>query len=259
MSKETLTLPVLVLVGSMAGGAISSALLTRPVEAQGPDVVTASQINIVDGAGTLRALLSASDETGRTTLAFYAATGERRGFIGVDPDGTPHLQFTDPAGAPRLEATLSGGDPSITLGDARARNVTLGAMNDTPLVALSHGGQSRMQASLAPGGRPNLSLQGEPSIDLLGAPGQRGISFSVGSDGAPFASFYDAAGAQRIAVGAVQGTAVVNLGDGTRPRLVLGVAPDGEGSIAYYSNEGELVRLEAAAGSAPAGSGPAAR
>ena len=244
MLKRTWMFPVLVLVGSIVGGAMSSALLNRPVKAQGSNVVTASQINIGDSAGTLRALLSASDEAGRTALAFYAATGERRGFIGVDPDGTPHLQFTDPTGAPLLEATLSGGDPSITLGDARARNVTLGAINETPLVALSHGGQSRMQATLAPSGRPNLSLQGEPSIDLLGAPGQRGIGLSVGSDGAPFVSLYDATGAQRVAMGAVQGTAVVNLGDGSRPRLVLGVAPDGQGSVGYYDAEGELVRVE---------------
>jgi hypothetical protein len=91
-----------------------------------------------------------------------------------------------------------------------------------------------------------VSLQGEPSVNLLSEPGQQAISLSVDADGAPFVSLYDAEGAPRILMGSVQGTAVVNLGDGIRPRMVLGVTDQGEGSLGFYDAEGTLVRLEGA-------------
>lgn len=235
------------LLASLVGGAVSNLVFTAGVGAQAPaDVVTATQVNIVDGSGRLRAVLSGTDETGRASLAFYGPDGDRRGFLGVDPDGTPHLRLNDPAGDTRLAATLTGSDPSITMGDQNGRNLLLGAIGDAPLVGLSHAGQARLQLALGEAGQPNLSLQGQPSVDLMGAPGQRGIGLSVDADGAPFLSLFDVTGAQRVAVGAVQGTTVVNLGDGTRPRLVLGVAPDGEGSIAYFDTAGEMVRFEGA-------------
>ena len=236
------------LLASAAGGALSSLLLSGQVLAQGGDVVTASQVNIVDDTGRIRAVLASADERGRASVAFYGPDGDLRGLIGVEPDGAPVLRFNDATGASRLVADVrGGGDAAVSLGDQAGRNVLIGTLSGTPVVGLSHDGQARLQATLGGAGEPNLSLQGRPSIDLMGQPGQRALALSVDGDGAPFLSLHDATGAQRVAVGAVQGTAVVNLGDGTRPRLVLGVAPDGEGSVAYYDQTGTLVRVEGAA------------
>ena len=87
------------LLASLVGGAASNLVLTARLGAQGGDVVTASQINIVDREGRLRAVLAGEDERGMTSLAFYGPDGTVRGVVGADPDGTPVLRFNtlDPA------------------------------------------------------------------------------------------------------------------------------------------------------------------
>ena len=234
------------LVASMAGGAAANILLPARLAAQGGDVVTASQVNIVDADGRLRAVLSGGDARGVTSLTFYGPDGVTRGTLGMEADGAPGLRFMDPAGAVQLAASVSAADALVTVGEQGARGALFGSLGGTPVLGLSHAGQARMQLELGPTGQPNLSLQGEPTVNLLGEPGRQGISLAVDADGAPFVSLYDAEGAPRILMGSVQGTAVVNLGDGIRPRMVLGVTDQGEGSLGFYDVEGTLVRLEGA-------------
>ncbi|MEE2964048.1 MAG: hypothetical protein VX427_07885 [Acidobacteriota bacterium] len=231
---------------SLVGGAASNVLLTTRLAAQGGDVVTASQVNLVDGSGRLTAVLSGSDERGLTALTFYGPDRSVRAVLGVESDGTPALRFADPAGAVQLSATVRGSDASVTVGDEAARSAVFGSLGGTPVLGLSHDGRARLQLELGTGGQPSLNLQGEPTLNLLGAPGQRAIGLSVDADGAPFLSLYDPSGAPRLVMGAVQGTTVMNLGDGTRPRLVLGVTDQGEGTLGFYDAEGTLVRLEGA-------------
>lgn len=246
MERERRWMVGAMLVMSMAGGAVANALLPARLVAQGGDVVTASQVNIVDAAGRLRAVLSGDDALGLTSLTFYGPDGATRGTLGMDAGGAPGLRFMDAGGAVQLAASVSEVEALVTVGDQRARSAVFGSFNGTPVVGLSHAGQARMQFELGPAGQPSVSLQGEPSVNLLGQPGQQALSLSVDADGAPFVSLYDAAGAPRILMGAVQGTAVVNLGDGIQPRMVLGVTDQGEGSLGFYDADGELVRLEGA-------------
>jgi len=91
----------------------------------------------------------------------------------------------------------------------------------------------------------SLGGQGEPQLSLFNSMGQRGVGVVVGTDDAPFVSLFDVAGAQRLVMGTLQGSTVVNLGDGTRPRLVLGVADNGRASVGFYDAEGNI-QLEVA-------------
>ena len=222
------------LLASLVGGAASNLFLTARLGAQGGDVVTASQINIVDREGRLRAVLAGEDERGMTSLAFYGPDGTVRGVVGADPDGTPVLRFNNPAGVGRLSASVRDDEPVITVGDEAARSVRIGSFDGTPIVGLVDRGRTRLQMTVGD--------QGTPRISLFNTDGQRGVGLVVAADDAPFLYLWDAAGAQRLAMGTVQGSTVVNLGDGTRPRLVLGVADNGRASVAFYDAEGALER-----------------
>ncbi len=229
------------LAASMVGGAASNLLLTARLGAQGAEVVTASQVNIVDSGGRLRAVLAAEDERGLASLAFYGPDGAVRAVVGAEPDGTPVLRFSNPAGVVRLSASVRDDEPVITVGDEAARSVLIAAFGGTPMFGLSDRGRTRLQL--------NLGAQGEPQLSLFNSGGQRGAGLVVGADDAPFLSLFDAAGAQRLTMGTVQGSTVVNLGDGTRPRLVLGVAGNGRASVGFYDTEGALERDVSADGS----------
>ena len=234
MLRERGWLAVVVIVASMVGGAVSNLLLTARLDAQGADVVTASQINIVDRGGRLRAVLTADDELGMTSLTFYGPDGTMRGVVGTEPDGTPVLQFTNPAGVSRLSASVRGDEPVIAVGDEQALSVLIGSVGGTPIVGLSERGRMRLQM--------DLGSEGEPHLSLFNSARRRGLGLVVNGDNAPVVSLYDAAGAQRLTMGIVQGSTVVNLGDGTRSRLVLGVADNGRASVAFYNAGGELER-----------------
>ena len=226
------------LAASLVGGAVSNLVLTARLAAQGAQVVTASQVNIVDGAGRLRAILSGDDERGLASLAFYAPDGAFRGLVGVDADGHPVLRFTDPGGRTRILATVRQEDGMVTVGDEAARHVLVGSQAGTPFVGLSDGRRISMQLTLGD--------QGQPRVNLFNRRGQPGIGMVVGADDAPFLSVFDPGGSQRIALGTVQGSTVVNLTDGVRPRLVLGVADNGRAAVDFYDEEGELEHQVAA-------------
>ena len=222
------------LLASMVGGAASNLFLTARLGAQGGDVLTASQLNIVDSEGRLRAILAGSDERGMTSLAFYGPDGTTRGVIGVDPDGTPVLLFNNPAGVGRLSASVRDDDPVISVGNDAARSVLIGSFGGTPVVGLSDRGRTRLQM--------DLGQEGAPRLSLFNSAAQLGVSLTVGDDEAPLVSLFDPFGVQRLAMGVVQGSTVLNLGDGSRPRLVLGVAEDGRASVAFYDAAGTLDR-----------------
>ena len=226
------------LAASLVGGAVSNALLTARLDAQGAGVVTASQVNIVDGSGRLRAILSGDDERGMASLAFYGPDGAFRGLVGIDADGHPVLRFTDPGGATRILARVGQEDGMVTVGDETARHALVGSQAGTPFLALSDGRRIPMQLTL--GG------EGQPRVNLFNRRGQPGIGMIVGADDAPFLSVFDTGGAQRVTLGTVQGATVVNLGDGTRTRMVLGVAENGRASLAFYDDEGGMEREVAA-------------
>ena len=222
------------LLASMVGGAASNLLLTVHLGAQGADVLTASQVNIVDPEGRLRAVLAGSDERGMTSLAFYGPDGMVRGVVGMDPDGAPVLRFNNPGGVGRLSATVRGDDPAISVGNEAERTVLIGSFGGTPVVGLSDRGRTRLQM--------DLGQEGAPRLSLFNSAAQPGVSLRVGNDEAPFVSLFDPFGVQRLAMGVLQGSTVVNLGDGTRPRLVMGVAEGGRASVAFYDAAGTLER-----------------
>ena len=226
------------LAASLIGGAVSNVLLTARLGAQGAGVVTASQVNIVDGSGRLRAVLSGDDERGLASLAFYAPDGAFRGLVGVDADGHPVLRFNDPDGATRLLATVREENAMVTVGDETARHALIGSQAGTPFVGLSDGRRIPLQLTLGD--------QGQPRVNLFNRRGQPGIGMVVGADDAPFLSVFDPTGSQRIALGTVQGSTVVNLTDGDRPRLVLGVAENGRATVDFYDEAGVLERQVAA-------------
>ncbi len=226
------------LAASAVGGAVSNVLLTARLDAQGAGVVTASQVNIVDGSGQLRAILSGDDERDLASLAFYGPDGTFRGLVGVDADGHPILRFTDPSGATRILATVRQADGMLTVGDETARHAVIGSQAGTPFVGLSDGRRIPMQLTLGD--------EGQPRVNLLNSRGQPGIGMVVGADDAPFLSLFDPGGSQRLALGTVQGAAVVNLTDGARPRLVLGVADNGRATVDFYDEAGEIERQVAA-------------
>ena len=234
MLRERGWLTATVILASMVGGAASSLVLPARLGAQGADVVTASQVNIVDSGGRLRAVLAAEDERGLASLAFYGPDGALRGVVGAEPDGTPVLRFNNSAGVGRLSASVRDDEPVVSVGNEADRSVLIGSLGGTPIVGLTDRGQTRLRMS--------LGERGEPRLSLFNGAGQRGAGLVVGADDAPFLSLFDAAGAQRLTMGTVQGSTVVNLGDGARTRLVLGVADNGRASVGFYDAEGALER-----------------
>jgi len=200
----------MMLIASMAGGALSNLWLTARLGAQSAEVVTASQVNIVDANGRLRAVMAGEDERGLASLAFYGPDGEFRGVVGADDDGL------------------------VTVGDGDAGRVLIGSLSGSPIVGLSDGERTPL--------RLTLGQEGQPQVRLLNGAGELGLGLVVGTDDAPFLSLFDGTGAQRLAIGTIADSTVMNLSDGTRPRLVLGVADNGRASVAFYDEEGMLER-----------------
>ena len=235
MTRERVLMTCGMLVASFLGGAAATFLFQGEVGAQGPQVVTTTQVNLVDDEGRLRGILSARDERGLASIAFYDADGQLRGLVGTREDGTPELRFLGAGGESRLSAIVQGEDTLVVVGDEGNRNMALGYSGGTPVLSMAHAARSRLQMQLGPDGAPN--------VDLLSSGRQRGVSLAVDATDAPFVTLHDASGHQRIAMGVAQDSAVINVADSQRPRLVVGVAADGRPSVTVLDEGGQAVAI----------------
>ena len=222
----------MLVAAAFCGGALASLLLGTPAGAQGADAVTAAQINLVDDGGVLRGVLSARDEQGQASLAFYDADGRTRARLGVDPQGDPALELRNSAGEARLSAAVTRGDALLAVGDERRAQGVLGFTGGVPLLSFGDGRQARMQLQLGEDGRP--------SVVLAGAGGQRSAALSMDSDDAPLLTLYHA-GRARVTLGVVQEAAVINVSGPGQSRVVVGVAADGYPSVTLYDETEEVI------------------
>ena len=223
---------VVAMVGaSFLGGMVGSLLTAGRVSAQGPDVVTTTQVNLVDEAGNLRGILAGSDEGGRASLALFDAAGMARSLLAVQADGTPLLQLQGAGGETRLLATVQGEDTILMVGEEGTAQGVLGNVQGRPILSLSDGGRSRLQLHLSPEGLPRLALSD-------GA-GNEGASLSVGSDDQPELRL-TTEGRQRALLTVAQGATVLNLSGADGIRMVVGVAPDGNPSVTFLDAAGEV-------------------
>lgn len=222
----------MLLAAAFCGGALASLMLGTAAGAQGAQALTVSQINLVDGGGGLRGVLSARDEQGQASLAFYDAGGQTRARLGVDPQGAPELELRNTAGQARLAAGVTGDDALLIVGDERQAHGVLGAAAGVPLLSFGAGPEARMQLQMAADGRP--------SVVLAGADGQRSAALSMDSEDAPLLTLYHA-GRARVTLGVVQDAAVINVSGPGQSRVVVGVAADGFPSVTLHDEAGEAV------------------
>lgn len=225
----------------LVGGAVraqGAAQAQEPAQAQAPEpapsvpqVLTATQINLVDGSGRLRGVLAASDERGLSSIAWYDAAGQVRSLSGIEQDGTPVVQLFDPAGQPRLAASVDGETAMIVAGARGAAQGFFGAIGGAPLVTLGDGERNRLQLL--------LGRDGQPRAVLSDGAGRPGLQLSVGSDNMPQVGLA-ASGRLRALLTVAQNAVVLNLRDADRSRLVLGVAENGRPSLNFLDAAGEV-------------------
>lgn len=245
MDEKTKTAGML-LAASFCGGALASLLLGRPVEAQPPQAVTTSQVNLVDSGGSLRGILSAADERGQPSLAFHDADGRVRGRFGVERSGAPAIDLWNAAGERRLSVRVTGDDALLVVGGDEpapgdqdsggggggARRVVFGSAAGTPVLGFADGRRSRMQLRLGEGGAPSLVL--------FGRDGSRRAAVTVGGDDTPLMTLYDA-GRPRVTLGVVEQAAVLDMSGAAESRLVVGVAGNGRPSVTFVDEAGQVV------------------
>lgn len=217
---------------SMGGGVVGGMLVGGTVAAQGGQVVTATQVNLVDASGQLRAVLAGRDERGMASLSFYDGAGQVRGIVGIEETGTPVLRLLTAQGQNRLQAFVENEDVFVIAGDDAGQSALLGTVGDTPMLSLGDGQRVRLRAQLSP--------EGTPALGLFDAEAQRSVTVETDSVGAPFLTLYEA-GRPRTTLGITQRTAVVNMTDGQRARLVMGVAENGRPSVTFLDENGEVV------------------
>ena len=221
------------LAASFVGGAATHLSMAGGVQAQGAaGVVTATQVNLVDGAGRLRGVLAGSDPGGLASITLYDQAGRARSTFGVEPDGTPLLQLHDATGTTRLLATVQGSDALVVAGEAGEGQGLFGAVQGRPIITLGDGARSRLQL--------HLTADGLPRVVLADGTGQEAASLTVGSDDMPQLAL-SAAGRRRAALTAVGNATVLNLGGATGTRLVAGVADDGAPSIIFLDGQGSFM------------------
>ena len=242
MDEKTKT-AVMLLAASFCGGALASLLLGGPVDAQGPQAVTTTQVNLVDSGGSLRGILSAADERGQPSLAFHDADGRVRGRFGVERSGAPAIDLWNAAGERRLSVRVAGDDALLVVGGDEpaqgdrdggggARRVVFGSAAGTPVLDFAAGRRSRMQLQLGEGGAPSLVL--------FGRDGSRRAAVTVGGDDTPLMTLYDA-GRPRVTLGVVRQAAVLDLSGAAESRLVVGVAGNGRPSVTFVDEAGQVV------------------
>ena len=221
-------------LASFVGGAVADVALAGRVQARAQTpIVTAQQLNLVDRAGRLKAILSAEDERGLASLSLFDASGAVRALLAVAPNGTPQLRLYDEAGSDPFVVTVESGGPVLELRGGSDRAALLGAPNGVPVLSFMQEGQSRVVLGVSSGGAPRFGM-----FSQTGQPRARMI---VGDDGAPLVALYDDQGRGRIRIGVVQGASVINMADETQPRIVLGVASTGEPGLSFYDEGGQIV------------------
>ena len=219
LARERFWMVGAMLVASFAGGAATHLSMSGAVQAQGTaGVVTATQVNLVDGAGRLRGVLAGSDPGGLASITLYDQAGQARSTFAVEPDGTPVLQLHGPGGETRLRATVQGNDALIIAGPEAEGQGLFGAVQGRPIMTLGDGTRSRLQL--------HLTAEGLPRLALADGTGQEAASLAVGRDDMPQLAL---SGAPRRRGGA----------GGTR--LVAGVAEDGAPSIIFLDGQGAFM------------------
>ncbi len=221
------------LAASLVGGAATHLLMSDAVEAQGAGaVVTATQVNLVDGAGRLRGVLAGSDPGGLASITLYDQAGQVRSTFGVEPDGTPIIQLHGPGGQTRLRATVQGDDALIVAGSEAEGQGLFGAVRGRPILTLGDGSRVRLQM--------HLTGDGLPRVALANGAGQEAASLAVGGDDMPQLAL-TAAGRRRAVLTTVGNATVLNLGGPAGTRLVAGVAEDGAPSIIFLDGQGAFM------------------
>ena len=231
-ARDTAVTAGMLVAASFCGGALASLLLGAPAGAQGPEAVTAAQINLVDAGGVLRGVLSAQDESGQASLSLFDAGGRTRARLGIGLDGEPALELRNAAGQPRFSAGVTGGDTLLVVGDEQRTHGVFGTAAGAPLLSFGDGRQARMQLQVGQDGRP--------SVVMAGGDGRRSAALSMDSEDAPLMTLYHA-GRPRVTIGVVQEAAVINLNGAGRSRVVVGVAADGHPSLTFYDDAGEVM------------------
>ena len=186
----------------------------------------------MDAAGALRGVLSAQDESGQPSLAFYDADNQPRARFGFGPDGNPAVELRNAAGQPRFSAGVIRDDTLLIVGDERQAHGVFGSASGVPLLSFADGRQSRMQLQMGDDGRP--------SVVLVGGDGQRSAAVTMDRDDSPLLTLYDA-GRARVTVGVVQQATVINLNGPGQSRVVMGVAADGHPSVTFFDDAGEVM------------------
>ncbi|MDR3204743.1 MAG: hypothetical protein LBV23_08370 [Deltaproteobacteria bacterium] len=88
--------------------------------AQGPQVLTTSELRLNDGGGRTRMLLTLVRDKPR--LFMLDSEGEYRLEMGLGESGEPHVWLRDAEGAAKVQVALTGkGLPSFTLADQQGR------------------------------------------------------------------------------------------------------------------------------------------
>ena len=232
MARERVVLTGLMLLTSFVGGAATNLLLFQRVQAQvGSDVVTVRQLNLVDDDGSLRGVLAGSDERGLASLTFYDDAGRVRGMFGMDADGTPVVRFLDTGGQTRLLAMVRGEDAVVVAGPEDATQGLFGTVQGNPIISLGDGARSRMQLHLTPDGLPRMAL--------ADAVGEEAVSLTVGSADMPQLTL-SAGGQPRVIMTVAQNATVLNLFDASQTRLIVGVADNGEPSVSFLNESGDI-------------------
>jgi len=221
------------LAASFVGGAATHLLMSDAVEAQGAGaVVTATQVNLVDGAGRLRGVLAGSDPGGLASITLYDQAGQARSTMAVEPDGTPLIQLHGPGGETRLRASVEGTDPVILVGDDARAHGLFATVGGAPRLTFGDGNRNRLQLYLADGGLPRVSL--------VDGAGREAASLAVGGDDMPQLALA-AGGRPRAVLTTVGNATVLNLGGSAGTRLVAGVAEDGAPSIIFLDGQGAFM------------------
>ena len=233
MRHERVSLIGMLLMSSFLGGLVASAALAGRVQARAQaTVVTMEQLNLVDGAGRLRGVLSTEDERGLVSLSLFDEAGAVRALLGVAPDGTPQLRLFDEAGANSVAMTVERSGPVIAISGESDQTALLGTPSGSPVLSFLQQGQSRVELG--------VSSAGTARLGMFSPIGQSRVSMVVGGDGAPVLTLYDDGGRARVRVGVLEGASVINMADETQPRIVVGVAPNGVPSLNFFDEGGQI-------------------